>query len=456
MTYFYGKTVVVVGLGRSGQGVIKALLAQGATVYGWDDLPEARAALAAPAQELPQQFNWAQADAVVVSPGIAIYGPLQNPLIAQAQLAGVPLWGDVDLLYVARPDARYVGITGTNGKSTTTCLIAHLLRCAGMPLAVGGNLGVPAPALPQVPQGGTYVLEMSSYNLDLRRHVIFNVAVFLNLTPDHLERHGTMARYYEAKMKIFADQHPGDVAIVAIDDAYGQQACAWLRQHGRSQVIAISSAWNEAADLCVDSDGWLVRRDAQGWQRLVYLPELSRLRGRHNWQNVAASVAVALTYGMAPSQLTHSVQTFLGVPHRQEHVATWQGIEFINDSKATNVEAVLKAIEAFDKIYWIAGGRPKQGDDITQVLQYRSRLKGAFLIGEAMEMFATALAPQLPVYRCESLERAVREATAAAQRDGGGTVLLAPACASWDQFRNFEERGEQFINIVRAMTEAED
>ncbi len=418
---FAGKTYGVYGLARSGRATVAALAASGATTLNWDDGEAARAAFDGALTNL-HEIDLAGLDALVVSPGV----PHSAPLFVKALAARVPVIGDIELFAQARaalPPHRVVGITGTNGKSTTTALIHHLLVAAGRPAAMGGNIGLPILAQEPLPAGGTYVLELSSYQLEITETLACDVAVLLNLTPDHLERHGDMSGYAAAKARLFAMQGEAGTAIVNV-----AANAAWHFTR-RADAVAIEAI----------SPG-----DQAGWPAL---------QGPHNLENARAAVAAARALRLTGSEIAAGLSSYPGLPHRMERVTEKAGVLYVNDSKATNADSTAPALAAFPGTHWIAGGRPKLASDgsadLAAVLPHLGGVRAAYLIGEAAPLFAPILADRLPVTRSGTLDRAVAAAAAAARP--GETVLLSPACASFDQFRDFEARGEAFRALVEAL-----
>jgi UDP-N-acetylmuramoylalanine--D-glutamate ligase len=452
---FAGRRVAVLGLGRSGQAAARALAAGKAEVLAWDDNPKARDSVAAEATPCDlATADWAGIAALVLSPGIPHSFPAPHPAVLRAREAGVEIIGDIELLGRMQPSSRYVGITGTNGKSTTTALIGHILACAGQPVEIGGNLGTPALSFAPLGTSGTYVLEASSFQLELIATLAFNVAVLLNITPDHLDRHGDMDGYVAAKRRIFARQGGSDTAIIGIDDPICRGICGELQRTGVARVLPISITGPAPGGIQVES-GWLI--DATGAQpvRVLDLAQTERLPGSHNAQNAAAAYAAARALGIPPEQAVQAIRGFPGLAHRQELVGAIGGVRYINDSKATNADAAEKALACYDAIYWIAGGLPKAGG-ITALTPYFARLRHAYLIGAATEEFAATLGDSAPFSRCGDLAAALAAAHAAAQRDHipGAVVLLSPACASYDQFPNFEVRGDTFRRLVEDLCSA--
>jgi UDP-N-acetylmuramoylalanine--D-glutamate ligase len=448
---FAGRRVAVLGLARSGQAAARALAAGGAQVLAWDDDASARAAVAAqvPLCDLAAA-DWRGVAALVLSPGIPHSFPEPHPVVTRARAAGAEIIGDIELLGRAKPAARYIGITGTNGKSTTTALVGHILAAAGRRVEVGGNLGTAALSLAPLGGGGFYVIELSSFQLELLATLVFDIAVLLNITPDHLDRHGGMAGYIAAKRRIFAGQRAGSTAIIGIDDEICRDLAEELRLTA-ARVVPISVTKPAPGGVYVDR-GRLVDATGQHPIPVLDLAEAERLPGSHNWQNAAAAYAVAREVGVEPGDAAGAIRSFPGLAHRQELVATLDGIRFINDSKATNADAAEKALACYQAIYWIAGGLPKAGG-IAPLSPYFGRLRHAYLIGAATEEFAATLGSSAPLTRCGDLRSAVAAAATQARRDGalGAVVLLSPACASYDQFANFEQRGDAFRELVTGL-----
>ena len=446
---FEGRRVAVLGLAKSGRAAAHSLAAGGTEVLAWDDNPAVREAVASeiPLHDLAA-VDWRDIPALVLSPGIPLSFPEPHPVVLRAGAAGAEIIGDIELLGRAQSAARYVGITGTNGKSTTTALSGHILAAAGRRIEVGGNLGTPALTLAPLGAAETYVLEASSFQLDLITSLAFDVSVLLNITPDHLERHGDMDGYIAAKRRIFARQTGTATAIIGIDDPICRDLCAQLRRGGLARVVPISVNQPVAGGVYVE-DGWLVDALDAKPVRVLDLTLAERLPGAHNWQNAAAAYAVSRAGGVETAAVTAAICSFPGLAHRQELVDTIDGIRYINDSKATNADATEKALLCYPAIYWIAGGLPKAGG-ITPLAPHFGRLRHAFLIGRATEEFAATLDGSVPFTRCGDLATALAMASERARRDGvpGAVVLLSPACASYDQFKNFEERGDRFRELV--------
>lgn len=440
---FEGRRFAVLGLGRNGLPAARALAAMGADVVAWDDNVAARVdATDVMLRDLrTDDFAF---DALVMSPGIPHALPAPHPVAARARAWGVPILSDAELLFravrQAGSRARFVGITGTNGKSTATALLAHILAGAGRKVAAGGNLGPASLALKLLPDSGTYVLEMSSYMLERLATLRFDAAVMLNLSADHLDRHGDMAGYVATKRAIFDRQSAYDLALVGVDDDGSRAMAEWLR--GRmAQVVTVSG--HQSADVWCDRG---VLRDADG----VILPmaEASALPGAHNAQNAAAASAIASAFGVSRIDIARGLRSFPGLPHRQQHVGAIDGIAFINDSKATNADAAARALGCYDRLVWIAGGIAKEGG-IESLAPLFPRIARALLIGRDAPALAATLAVRGVKHEVAgTLDAAVPAAFAAARAADASVVLLSPACASFDQFSGFDARGDRFAALV--------
>ncbi|HLT02371.1 MAG TPA: UDP-N-acetylmuramoyl-L-alanine--D-glutamate ligase, partial [Geminicoccaceae bacterium] len=446
----------VLGLGRTGRSASRALQESGARVWAWDDDPARRleaAAIGIPIVDL-EICNWARIDRLVLSPGIPLTHPRPHRLVRRAREHRVPVVGDLELLVENQPERRIVGITGTNGKSTTTALIAHLLRGAGRGAQLGGNIGLPILDLWPTPVDDVYVLELSSYQLELSDHLRCAVAVILNVSPDHLERHGSLAGYVRAKRRILRNQQASDWAVLGVDDDHGRDLYEELSRDGRPGTlpVAVGRALERGVYVI---DGRLFDALDRPAEPVIDLRPIASLRGAHNWQNAAAAYGALRALGVEPAAIVAALPHFSGLAHRLEPVATIDGVQFVNDSKATNPEAAARALASFEDIYWIAGGRPKAGG-LDAVLPWLDRVRHAYLIGEAAEGFGRALSGRVPCTPSGDLASAVRQAARAArtQRGGNPVVLLAPACASFDQFRDFEQRGDTFKQLVGELQRA--
>ncbi|HEX6376809.1 MAG TPA: UDP-N-acetylmuramoyl-L-alanine--D-glutamate ligase [Allosphingosinicella sp.] len=425
---FSGRKYAVYGLARSGMATVDALLASGAAVTAWDQNEAARARVASLQRSHEQAIRLADPlttsiygyDGVVVSPGVPLN---RHPIAARARQAKVPLIGDIELFAQARatlPPHQVVGITGTNGKSTTTALVHHIVRTAGWPATMAGNIGFPILGQAPLPEGGVYVLELSSYQIDLTLSLDCDVSVLLNISPDHLDRYEGVEDYAASKARLFAMQSPDHVAVIAAEDDHTR---AIAGQIGGRRVLVSS-------DQVKDQSRW------------------PALQGPHNAQNIAAAVAVAKALGVADEAIARGLVSYPGLPHRMERVAEKNGVLFVNDSKATNPTSAAPALAAYPAVHWILGGLPKS-DDLDACVPYLDHVRAAYTIGEAGPMFAKLLRSKVPVSECEMLFEAVGAAAEAARP--GEVVLLSPACASFDQFRDYEARGDAFRAAVEAL-----
>ena len=446
---FAGSHYAVYGLARSGLAAVEALLASGAKVTAWDAKAEARNKLLplrgrwreAPEGAPPQsvsltappegerliitnldEVDLTQFDSLVVTPGLPLN---RHPIAHRARAAGVEIIGDIELFARARselPPHKVVGITGTNGKSTTTALIHHILKTAGVPTTMGGNIGLPILAQDPLPEGGVYVLELSSYQIDLTQSLDCDIAVLLNITPDHLDRYESFEAYAASKARLFEMQS----------------------EHHHAIVDYVASADEDVLDN-VRVELW------EQWIDDVEVGEQASwptLQGPHNLQNARAATAACRALGLNEAQIEEGLRTYPGLPHRMERIREKDGVLFVNDSKATNPTATAPALAAFERIRWICGGLAKT-DNLDECAPYLGHIRSAYTIGEAAELFERLLSPHIRVKNCGKLDVAVREA--AADAETGDTVLLSPACASFDQFRDFEDRGDQFRSQVRGL-----
>ena len=444
---FAGERIAIVGLGRAGLPAARRLVEWGAEVACWDDRAEARAVAEAAGLPLADpaagRFRW---DSLLLSPGIPHCLPRPHPAAAAAAAAGAPIRCDVDYLWravrAAGWQARFVGITGTNGKSTTTALLHHLLASAGVASAACGNLGPPALSINILCDPEVYTIEMSSYMLERIESVRFDLAVMLNLSPDHLDRHGDLAGYAAAKARVFAGQRPTDLAVLGMDDP-GSRA---MRGAIAARCVSISGRTPQPGGLWAEAG---VLRDAA--VPILDLVEAPALPGAHNAQNAAAAAACALHLGLTRAQIAAGLRSFPGLPHRQETVAEIAGIRFVNDSKATNADSAARALESHGRVIWIAGGIAKDGG-IETLAPLFPRVAHAVLIGrDAATLAATLAAHSVPHGIAGTLDAAVAEAAAAAFAGAAPVVLLSPACASFDQFSGFEARGDRFRALVQAL-----
>ena len=470
-----GKRYAVLGLARSGAATVSALLAGGASVVAWDSDPEKREGIArlpfrggAGCGASPQTVRPEDAphpnpspegeglvvaplddlsgfDALVVSPGV----PLNtHPLAAAARAAGVPVIGDIELFAQARrdlPPHKVVGITGTNGKSTTTALVHHILKTAGVPTLMGGNIGLPILGQDPLPEGGVYVLELSSYQIDLTQSLDCDVAVLLNITPDHLDRYEGFEGYAASKARLFDMQSPTGKSVFGGSDATTTAICNRVTQaRSGGNILWVDNSFEEVLGVSV------YRGEASIYGRhIASQHDWPSLRGPHNAENAGAAIAVAHFLNVPDADIARGLRTYASLPHRMQHVATRNGVAFVNDSKATNPESTAPALAAFPRVHWIVGGKRK-GDDLDACAPHLDHVAAAYTIGEAAPLFFDLLKDKVPVVeQSGTLEAAVAHAAAAAQP--GDTVLLSPACASFDQFRDYEARGDAFRAAVEAL-----
>ena len=451
-----GSSFVVLGLARSGLTTVRALVAAGVECVAWDDNEATRKAATEAGVHLvePDAVDWSKITALVISPGIPNLLPEPHPMAASARAAGKPLICDIELLARAQPDARFVAITGTNGKSTTTALIGHILKHAGMPCEVGGNIGRGALDLAPLGPDGIYVLELSSYQLELLETFRAHIAVWLNITPDHIDRHGDMAGYVAAKEHIFDRQKMRDCAIIGIDDQYSVAVYAKLRQRRDIAVVPVALKRTVQRGIAFQA-GRIV--DADG--RVINFADVPTLPGDHNAQNAACAWVACRWFGVPRSALLQGLKTYPGLPHRQERVASVGDVVYINDSKATNADATARALSSYRDIYWILGGQAKEGG-VEPLAPWFDRIRHAYLIGEAMELFAGQLEGKVAYSKCGDLQSALNAAHEAAQAEAAEkktkpVVLLSPACASWDQWKSYEHRGDALRAMARALPGAQ-
>jgi UDP-N-acetylmuramoylalanine--D-glutamate ligase len=456
ITTFAGKTVAVFGLGGSGLASCRALRAGGADVVACDDDPRkmAEATAAGLATADLRHADWSAFAALVLAPGVPLTHPAPHWSVGLARAAAVAVIGDIELFCRERrrhaPDAPFVAVTGTNGKSTTSALVAHLLARTGHDVQLGGNIGTAILSLEPPRTGRTHVIEVSSYQIDLAPSLAPSVGILLNVTEDHLDRHGTLALYAAVKERLVAGVQDGGAAIVGVDDNWCQAAADRIERAGK-QVIRVSVRRPLADGLYVEAEQ--IMRAAGGAARAIaHVGRIGSLRGAHNAQNAACATGAALALGLAPVQIQEGLRSFPGLAHRMEEVGRKGRVLFVNDSKATNTDSAAQALACFSDIFWIAGGKPKTGG-LAALSGFFPRLRKAYLIGEAATGFASELDGRVPYVIAGTLDRAValaaRDAEAADVAES--VVLLSPACASFDQFRNFEVRGDAFRDLVLAL-----
>lgn len=450
-TTFKDRKVAVFGLARSGTACIEALRLGGAEVHGWDDsapaVDKARAA-GLPISNL-HELDFSRLDALVLSPGVPLTHPEPHWTVLKARHAGIPVIGDTEIFAreAAAAGSRIVAITGTNGKSTTTALTGHVLKQAGLDVDVGGNIGTAVFMLRQPAPGRVYVLELSSFQIDLMPGLAPDAGILTNITPDHLDRHGTMENYAAVKARMFASQPPGATALCGVDDEW----CAAIAERLAATGVRLRrvSVLKDLADGISAPDGVLRDRHQGRIDAEIDLGAMPALRGRHNWQNACMAYGAAKALGAGNAAIAGAMRSFPGLAHRMQQIAAAGGIAFVNDSKATNADAAEKALSSFRNIYWIAGGIAKAGG-IEPLKPLFGNVARAYLIGQAAEAFAASIGGALPVTLSGTLENAVAAALEDARADGrpDAVVLLSPACASFDQYPNFEVRGDAFVRAV--------
>jgi UDP-N-acetylmuramoylalanine--D-glutamate ligase len=460
ITEFKGRDVAVFGLARTGLAAARALAAGGARVHAWDDSDVSRAN--AEAQGVPvsdiNSRDWRSFAALILSPGVPLTFPEPHRVVTLAQAVGVPIMSDIELFARAvnalpatqRP--KLVGVTGTNGKSTTSALIAHILKEAGKDVRLGGNIGAAMLEQPPLHAGAYYVIELSSYQLDITSSLRLDVAVWLNTTPDHLDRHGDMASYVAAKKRIFLNQGAADWAVIGVDDAYCAQICTELTRSAVQHVAPISSG--QSLGRGVSAIGGKIVDGLSGRAEIAAeLTQAPALAGKHNAQNAAAAYAATRALGVDPRVIASAFVSFAGLPHRLERVGTIEGVRFVNDSKATNANAAAQALAVYPRLYWIAGGVAKEGG-IDELEPFFPRIAKAYLIGQSAGDFSDTLRGKVAVTMAGNLEAAVKLAFNDARASGEPhpVVLLSPACASFDQFKSYEHRGDEFKKYVAALS----
>ena len=461
VTGFSGQKIAVLGLGRSGLATARALQAGGAIALVWDDGQEARTRAEADGfvvTDLTKAGAFEGVSRLITSPGIPNLYPAPHPAILAAYRANVPVDNDVGLFFAALGQAdwaqfdrppRVVAVTGSNGKSTTSALIAHILDVAGVSVQLAGNIGRGVLDIDPPEDGGVVVLELSSYQTELARALTPDIAVFTNLSPDHLDRHAGMGGYFAAKRRLFAEGGP-DRAVIGVDEAEGKYIANQLAEGaGDGRVIRVSSGqkltgvgWDVFA-----RKGWLSEYRKGRQAGSIDLRAIKALPGAHNHQNACCAYAAVRALGIAPKVIEQAFHSYPGLPHRSQVVGEKDGVLFVNDSKATNVDAAAKALAAFPRIRWICGGLEKEGglDALKPAL---GSVVKAYVIGREAQGFALQLG-DVPHEICTTMAQAV--ARAGAQAESGDVVLLAPAAASFDQYNNFEERGQDFTDHVQKL-----
>jgi UDP-N-acetylmuramoylalanine--D-glutamate ligase len=454
VTTLKDKQVALFGLGGSGLATAQALVAGGARVTAWDDNPESVAKAVSEGIGIGdlRQADWSAFSAFILSPGVPLTHPKPHWTVDLAHAAGVEVIGDVELFVRERrahaPDCAFIAITGTNGKSTTTALIAHILKTSGCDTQLGGNIGTAVLTLDPPKNGRFYVVECSSYQIDLAPTIDPSAGVLLNLTPDHLDRHGTMQPYADIKERLVAGSR---VAVIGVDDSFSSLIADRVERSG-TKVVRISRRRQVLADGLYAEGSRIVQARAGATSLFADLDGIQTLRGGHNAQNAAAASAACLAVGVSQADVVKGLSSFPGLKHRMQPVGRKGQVVFVNDSKATNADAAAPALSSYERIYWIAGGVPKEGG-ITTLAPFFPKIAKAFLIGAAAPAFAATLGEAVPFEMSGTLAQAVAHAAADAARDttGPSAVMLSPACASFDQYKNFEVRGDAFVSHVAAI-----
>jgi UDP-N-acetylmuramoylalanine--D-glutamate ligase len=456
VTSFAGKTVAVFGLGGSGLASCRALRAGGAEVIVGDDSSDnlAKAALEGLTTADLHNVSWSKLAGLVLAPGVPLTHPAPHWSVLLAREAGVEVIGDIELFCRERrrhaPNAPFVAITGTNGKSTTTALIAHLMRFAGYDTQMGGNIGTAILSLEPPRTGRVHVVEMSSYQIDLTPSLDPTVGILLNVSEDHIDRHGTLDHYAAVKERLVAGVQQQGTAIVGVDDMFCRNIADRLDRSGK-RVVRVSVRNPLADGLYVERET-ILRSSGGARSEIARIGGIGSLRGLHNAQNAACAAACALALGVSQETLQNGLRSFPGLAHRMEQVGKLGNVLFVNDSKGTNADAAAHALSSFADIFWIAGGKAKLGG-ITGLAEYFPRIRKAYLIGEAAKEFAETLGERVPHEISETLDVAIAHAAKDAEASGlrDPVVLLSPACASFDQYRNFEIRGAAFRDLVMAL-----
>ena len=456
ITTFAGKTVAVFGLGRSGLLSARALAAGGADVIAFDDNEKSVAEVrdAGIKTQNLRELDWSAVAALVLAPGVPLTHPKPHWSVTLAQQAGVEVIGDIELFCRERAkaglDCPLIAITGTNGKSTTTALTTHLLTSAGRDVQMGGNIGVAVLALEPFAARRAYVLEISSYQIDLAPSLHATVGILLNVSEDHLDRHGTMENYAAIKALLPASIEAGGTAVIGVDDRYTRAAADRIERSGK--IVVRVSVQGTLRDGYYADGSRIMRASAGKAHAAAQLSGIGSLRGQHNAQNAACAIAACAALGVDLPAIQKGLVSFPGLAHRMQQVGRKGRVLFINDSKATNADSAAKALGSFNDIYWIAGGKPKTGG-ITGLVEFFPRIRKAYLIGEAAKEFAGTLDGKVP----NEIDGVLSAAIDAAARDAEASdakepvVLLSPACASFDQYPNFEVRGKAFADIVLAI-----
>lgn len=458
-----GKKVAVFGIGKSGRAAIEFLLNSNINTLVWDDnqsvlseIKEKYQSKCLSVQDY-KSYDWSEINYLILAAGVPLTHPHPHDVVKTARENDCPIISDVEFLYKSFPNNTYIGITGTNGKSTTTALTGHIFEKAGVKSCFGGNLGNRAAlALEKFKKDGVYIIEMSSYMLDLSDELRFNIAVLLNITPDHFKRHGNLEGYIDAKKRIFLNQDENCFAIISIDNENSKRIYEELKSDKNYKGKLIPVSFNKIIKNGLSLVNGTIHNYLGGKNESVVLGEMQYLRGQHNAENIICAYAAAMLYGIDSEEIIEYIKEFKGLDHRMQFIRKIDNINFINDSKATNDTSTEQALKANDNIYWILGGRPKPGG-INLLKKYFDKVIYAFLIGEATEEFAETLEQGgVKYFKCGDLENAFNKAYDTAKKEDKAreiNILLSPACASFDQWKSFEKRGEYFVKLTNELKE---
>jgi len=444
---YKGKNVAVFGLGKSGLSAIESLIQAGANIFAWDDDSKIFSKLSNFDVIISnlRKLDFNDISSLVLSPGIPLNYPKPHPVVERARDAGCEVIGDIDIFFSSNISANIIGVTGTNGKSTTTSLITQILKDRSIKVQTGGNIGTPILSLDKMESDGSYVIEISSYQLDLLSNLNLDIAILLNIQPDHLDRHGSIENYYRIKKRIFNTKKKNTIGVIGVDDFYSEKIFNELNEKNKS-IIPVSTKKKIPFGVSVLGG---VLSDSRCSKTKIDINNIPNLRGNHNWQNAAAAYVVSKELGLSNNEIESSFRKFKNLPHRLESIYKDKNIEYINDSKATNIYATAQALKSFSSIFWILGGRTKE-EKLDYLFEYLDRVEHVFTIGESGKIFAEQLKNKVEVSFVVSLENAINKAInlIKKRKKSKSVILFSPACSSFDQFENFEARGEKFKEIV--------
>ena len=452
------KKVAILGLGRSGLFAAKALNRIGAKFVAWDDERKTRDQAkkhGVPIKNLIK-FDFKKIDILILSPGIPLNFPAPHPVVKKAISAKCKIINEMDLLGENNQGSQFIGITGTNGKSTVTALLGKIFSNSRLNIQIGGNIGYPSLGLRKLGKNGVYILEVSSYQLELLSSIKFDIAILINISPDHISRHGSFRNYIKIKESIFKNQKDQDLAIIGIDDKFSYEIYKRLKKEKRQKVIPISKNKKIPGGV-YSSKGWLINDVNLKKEKIIKIQRLKNITGSHNVQNVAAALAASWSSGINKKAILSSILKFKTLLHRQEIILEKNGITFINDSKATNIDSAVKALENYKNIFWIAGGQSKN-ENFRKIIPFLKNVKHAFFLGETSNQLHALLRKRLESIESDNLKKATAQAYNMAQeflkdnKEKQASVLLSPACASLDQWKDFEERGNAFRKTVKELT----